>query len=72
MPEKIVGQCTIAKVQTMADGGKRVYLDFPEDSALLMAQLMECQRLGVYLDVTFEAHEAESDGQPTESRKIHI
>lgn len=53
MPEKITGQCSIAKVQTMADGGKRVYLDFPEDSALLMAQLMECQRLGAYLDVMF-------------------
>ena len=72
--DEIKGQCAIAKVQTMADGGKRVYLDFPEDSALLMAQLMECQRLGVYLDVTFEASETQADtgDDTTERRKIHI
>ena len=74
MGEKIQGQCAIAKVQTMADGGKRVYLDFPEDSASVMAQLMECQRLGIYLDVTFEAHETQADtgDDPKEHRKIHI
>ena len=41
----------VARVQTMADGGIRVVLDLPETASMVMAQLAECQRFGVVLEV---------------------
>lgn len=42
---------SIAKVQTMADGGLRVYFDLPEDAVESVAVLMQYKRLGVVADV---------------------
>ena len=50
-------QATVARVQTLADGGVRITLDMGEDSVMQAAQLMECKRFGVVLDVKAEATE---------------
>ena len=42
----------VGKVQTMADGGIRVYLDLPEDAIVQAAELMAYKRGAVVLDVT--------------------
>jgi hypothetical protein len=44
-------QATVARVQTLADGGLRVTLDLPETAVMEAAQLMECKRFGVVLDI---------------------
>ena len=41
----------VGKVQTMADGGIRVYLDLPESAIVAAAELMTYKREGVVLDV---------------------
>lgn len=59
----------IAKVQTMADGGIRVYLDLPENAVESAAVLMEYKRVGIVADVVItpkQGNEREQD----ESRKI--
>ena len=45
----IAFKCAVAKVQTLADGALRVWIDLPEDATFAAAQLMACQRHGVYL-----------------------
>jgi hypothetical protein len=52
MADTIAFHATVYKVQTLADGGVRVYLDLPETAIMQMAQLAECQRFGVVLDAT--------------------
>ena len=47
----ITFQAAVYKVQTLVDGGVRVTLDLPETAIMQMAQLAECQRQGVTLDV---------------------
>jgi len=58
---------TVAKVQTLADGGIRVMLDLPEQAIMQAAQLMECKRVGVVLNVAAEP-KAENDQGDTVSR----
>lgn len=62
----------VGKVQTMADGGLRVYLDLPEDAIVAAAELMACKRAGTVLDVTCKEHEVDGGGDNAEHRKIHI
>ena len=40
---------SVAKVQTMADGGLRFIFDAPETAVMQAAQLMECKRFGAVL-----------------------
>ena len=42
----------VYKVQTLTDGGIRVTLNMSENETMVMAQLAECQRWGVVLQVT--------------------
>jgi len=42
---------TVAQVRTLADGGIRVTLDLPENAIMQAAQLMECKRAEVVLDM---------------------
>ena len=51
---KINFHASVYKVQTLVDGSVRVVLDLPETAIMQMAQLAECQRFGVVLDVTCE------------------
>lgn len=51
MSDAITFTCQVYKVQTLVDGGVRVTLDLPETAITQMAQLAECQRWGVVLDV---------------------
>lgn len=60
MAETINFWATVARVQTLADGGLRVTLDLPEDAILQAAQLMECKRRGAVLN--FEASPRGDDG----------
>lgn len=59
-------QCaaTVYKVQTLMDGGLRVTLDLPETAIAEAAQLMECKRQEVVLNVRFER---EQKGMGTKS-----
>lgn len=41
----------VVKVQTMSDGGLRFTFDVSESLTMQAAQLMECHRFGVLLDV---------------------
>ena len=50
-------QATVAKIQTLADGGIRITLDLPETAALIAAKLIECKRWGAVLKVIAEATE---------------
>lgn len=45
MSERIEFVATIAKVQTLVDGGIRLTLDLPEHETLVMAQMAEMKRL---------------------------
>ena len=42
---------TVAKIQTLADSALRVTFDLAEDAIVAAAELMECKRQGVVLDV---------------------
>jgi len=42
----------VAKVQTLADNGLRVYLDLPEQAIEAVAELMIYKRAGVVLNMT--------------------
>jgi hypothetical protein len=78
MTEPITTTVTVAKVQTMADGGLRFIFDAPETETLQAAQFMECKRWGVVGKLTFEALEKEPEAEENEpeqqrsARKIHI
>lgn len=45
-------QAAVSRVATLADGGLRITMDLPETAILEAAQLMECKRSGIYLDIT--------------------
>jgi len=63
----------VAKIQTLADGGIRLYLDLPEDAIMQVAELMTCKRHEVVLDVTCKQREEGRDGAQKENgRKVHI
>lgn len=51
---------TINKVQTMVDGGIRVYLDLPESAIMQAAELMTCKRHGIVLNVVCGERKDES------------
>ena len=55
MPETVTFTAVVSKVATLADGGIRVTLDLPETAVMAAAQLMECKRAGVALNVTVQA-----------------
>jgi hypothetical protein len=42
---------TVYKVQTLVDKGVRITLDLPETAIMQAAMFMECQRLGVVLNI---------------------
>lgn len=50
--DRIQFTASVAKVQSLADGGIRLTLDLPEDAIMQAAQLMECKRWGAALNVT--------------------
>jgi hypothetical protein len=62
----------VSKVQTMADGGIRVYLDLPETAIVQMAELVTYKANGVVLDVTCKPRDENERDGPEDSRKLHI
>ena len=52
---------TVAKVQTLADGGLRVSLDLPETAIVAAAELMACKRVGRVLDLVGTEHKQQAD-----------
>lgn len=73
--EPITFRCAVAKVQTLADGGLRVWLDLPEGETLAAAHLMACQQHGVYLSTSMEPMESEptdkQDDEQLNGRRVH-
>lgn len=72
--ESITFQGTVAKVQTLADGGIRVSFDLPEDATLAAAHLMACQAHSALLAATLipiprhaHADEQSTGNDPLES-----
>jgi hypothetical protein len=63
MSDAIIFHATVYKVQTLTDGGVRVALDLPETAIMQMAQLAECQRFGVVLDVTCKTGVEQENGK---------
>ena len=61
MAETITFQATVARVQTMADGGLRFIFDAPESAVMQAAQLMECKRFGAVLDIEMTPGEPEQE-----------
>ena len=59
----------VAKIQTMADNGLRVYLDLPEQAIEEIAELMIYKRDGVVLDITATPR-PKDERETDESRKI--
>ena len=54
----------VGKVQTMADGGIRLYLDLPEDAIVQAAEMMAYKREGVVLDVTCRPKDENERDEP--------
>lgn len=52
LAEAIVFPAAVVKVQNMVDHGLRVTLDLSESYIMQAAMLMECQRMGVVLEIT--------------------
>ena len=63
---------TVGKVQTMADGGIRVYLDLPESAILQAAELMAYKRECVVLDVVCRPRQDDERDDSGKRRKLHI
>ena len=62
----------VGKVQTMADGGIRVYLDLPETALAQMAELAAYQINAVVVDVVITPRQENEPTNPGDSRKLHI
>jgi hypothetical protein len=60
---------TVYKVQTLVDGGVRVTLDLPETAIMQMAQLAECQRFGVVLEITCKTEDKQNDASMAKRTK---
>lgn len=67
-PTKFVA--IVAKVQTLADNGLRVYLDLPEQAIEAVAELMIYKRAGVVLDMvaTPRAHDDGESGKASKPK----
>ena len=65
----------VGKVQTMADGGIRVYLALPETAIVQAAEMMAYKREAVVLDVVCSPRQDDGRDEPGErknGRKLHI
>jgi hypothetical protein len=60
--------CSVARVQTMADGGLRVYLDLPEDAIVPAAEMMAYKRHGTVVDVEM-VPKVENEPEQRDTRK---
>ena len=61
--------CSVARVQTMADGGLRVYLDLPEDAIVPAAEMMAYKRHGTVVDVEMTPRDDERPSNDENERK---
>lgn len=52
MSDSIVFHAEVIKVMTMADGSPRFIFGASENAIPQAAMLMECQRAGIYLEIT--------------------
>ena len=66
MSEPIRFHASVARVQTLADGGIRITLDAPETAIMQAAQLMECKRAGAVLEI-----EAAAEVSGTNKTKLY-
>ena len=61
---------SVAKVQTMADGGLRFIFDAPETAVMQAAQLMECKRFGAVLHITARPAKQETTGNEQQAGNV--
>jgi hypothetical protein len=67
MSDKITFIAEVVRVKTMADGGLRFELGVGENYIMQAAQLMECKRAGVALQVNIEPILTELDDETEKS-----
>lgn len=60
---------TVAKVQTLADGGLRFTLDVGEGEIVAAAEMMAYKRHGVVLSITVEEWQDENEQKKDETRR---
>ena len=51
---EIVFHAAVHQVKTLADNGLIISFELPETEVMQAAQLMECKRQGIYLNITCE------------------
>jgi hypothetical protein len=51
---EIVFHAAVHQVKTLADNGLIIAFELPETEVMQAAQLMECKRQGIYLNITCE------------------
>lgn len=54
---------TVEKVQTIVSGGIRVWLELPAGSIMEAAQLMECMRPGIILEISAKPEDGKKHAQ---------
>ena len=52
MSDAIIFHAEVVKVMTMADGSPRIIFGASENAIPQAAMLMECQKEGIYLEIT--------------------
>jgi len=63
---------TVAKAQTMVDGGLRVWLDLPETAIMQFAELVACKQHGQVLDFVVTAHPEKQGKTGGQRRNVEI
>jgi len=69
MSEAIKCYGLVYKVQTLVDNGVRISIDLPETAIMQAAMFMECQRMGVILDIEARPQEANTAAGDTPDGK---
>lgn len=72
MPDPITFYAAIAKVQTLADGGIRVWLDLSEDAIMAAAEMMAYHTNEVVLDFVGTERETNGKEQGRKGHKVHF
>ena len=69
MSDPIEFWASVAKVQTLADGGLRFTFDAPETAIMPAAELMACKRVGVVVDVVVTIQQSDEPSEDESERK---
>lgn len=66
---EITFHAAVHQVKTLADNGLIISFELPETEVMQAAQLMECKRRGIYLNITCEVADKQSVDMKTNIRR---